>query len=249
MRTLLVTLNAKYIHSSLALRYLKYYIREKAGFNADILEFSINNNILEMLQDIYSYKPEIIGFACYIWNIEMTRQLISLIKSVMPEVKIICGGPEVSYEPESLMMIDKNIDYIISGEGEKPFLSLLTKIYNNDKLSLEPGIVFIDDAKVVNGGIYTLDNLNELIFPYNEEEISSSKDKIIYYESSRGCPFSCQYCLSSAIAATFTAPDAAVIVEPFRYTAEFSPATSVPSEARPAFPVYSSEPPFILPSV
>ena len=198
MRTLLVTLNAKYIHSSLALRYLKYYIKEKAGFNADILEFSINNNILEMLQDIYSYKPEIIGFACYIWNIEMTRQLISLIKSVMPEVKIICGGPEVSYEPESLMMIDKNIDYIISGEGEKPFLSLLTKIYNNDKLSLEPGIVFIDDAKVVNGGIYTLDNLNELIFPYNEEEISSSKDKIIYYESSRGCPFSCQYCLSSA---------------------------------------------------
>ena len=65
-------------------------------------------------------------------------------------------------------------------------------------MSLEPGIVFIDDAKVVNGGIYTLDNLNELIFPYNEEEISSSKDKIIYYESSRGCPFSCQYCLSSA---------------------------------------------------
>ncbi len=126
MRTLLVTLNAKYIHSSLALRYLKYYIKEKAGFNADILEFSINNNILEMLQDIYSYKPEIIGFACYIWNIEMTRQLISLIKSVMPEVKIICGGPEVSYEPESLMMIDKNIYYIISGEGEKPFLSLLT---------------------------------------------------------------------------------------------------------------------------
>ena len=198
LRTLLVTLNAKYIHSSLALKYLKYYVEEHSDLKADILEFSINNNILDMLREIYSYKPDIIGFACYIWNIEMTRQLISLVKSVMPEIKIICGGPEVTYNPEHLLLVDKNIDYIISGEGEKPFLSLIKKISNKEIISTDLGLAFRENDKLSYGGIYTLEDINELVFPYNEDEILLNKDKIIYYESSRGCPFSCQYCLSSA---------------------------------------------------
>ena len=198
LRTLLVTLNAKYIHSSLALKYLKYYVEEHSDLKADILEFSINNNILDMLREIYSYKPDIIGFACYIWNIEMTRQLISLVKSVMPEIKIICGGPEVTYNPEPLLLVDKNIDYIISGEGEKPFLSLIKKISNKEIISTDLGLAFRENDKLSYGGIYTLEDINELVFPYNEDEILLNKNKIIYYESSRGCPFSCQYCLSSA---------------------------------------------------
>ncbi|MDF2565502.1 MAG: hypothetical protein K0Q53_1897 [Massilibacillus sp.] len=197
MKVILTTLNAKYTHSSLAIRYLKEYC--KTVCEVEIQEFSINNGILDILSQLFEVKPDIIGFACYIWNIEMTMKLVNLLKKVLPNITIICGGPEVSYQPEGFFRENPSIDYIIQGEGEETLYHLLTQLKLGRTMEDIPALTYYNEEnQIVSSNAVVVKNLDTIPFPYHDEDIIALKDKIIYYESSRGCPFSCQYCLSSA---------------------------------------------------
>lgn len=201
IKTLLITLNAKYIHSSLALRYLQAYCSEGCG-EVGIKEYTINNKLLNILSDVYKEKPDIIGVACYIWNIEMTMSLIRLIKKVLPHTVVIVGGPEVSYDPAVIMQEQPDIDYLIQGEGEVVLKALLRALAGHGTVDSIDGLAFRTDGGqvMINGTSQTVACLDEVPFPYTESSMKELKDKIIYYESTRGCPFNCQYCLSSATA-------------------------------------------------
>lgn len=197
MKIVLSTLNAKYIHSSLALRYLKNFCQPLA--DVVVKEYSINNSLLAILADIYREQPGVIGFACYIWNIDMTMDLTRLLKKVCPQTVIILGGPEVSYDPAETLSACDSIDYIIQGEGEEILSNLVQALTTGADLKNIAGLAYRQDGVIkVNGGPQLISSLDDIGFPYSDEDMHSLKDKIIYYESSRGCPFSCQYCLSSA---------------------------------------------------
>lgn len=197
MKVILTTLNAKYTHSSLALRYLKEYC--KPVCKVEIKEFSINNGLLDILSQIYQAKPDTVGFACYIWNIEMTIKLVNLLKKVLPDITIICGGPEVSYQPEEFLRENESVDYIIQGEGEETLYHLLAQLKLRKRIEDIPALTYYNQKnEMVSSRAIVVENLDTIPFPYHDEEMAELKDKIIYYESSRGCPFSCQYCLSSA---------------------------------------------------
>lgn len=197
MKTVLATLNAKYIHSSLALYYVRAFC-ETSDNEFAVKEYSVNNHLLDILSDIYGEQPDVIGLACYIWNIEMTLQLAALIRKVLPETRIILGGPEVSYDGEAVMAASTAIDYIIKGEGEETFAKLLDYLGGTGTLAGMEGLTYRqEDGTITAGKFQVVQDINLLPFPYSNQDMVSLKDKIIYYETSRGCPFSCQYCLSS----------------------------------------------------
>ncbi|MDF2636094.1 MAG: hypothetical protein K0R78_2968 [Pelosinus sp.] len=200
MKVVLSTLNAKYIHSSLALKYLKTACNKSNIVGSDIVlkEYTINNDLLVILSDIYSEKPDIVGLSCYIWNIDMTLKLAGLLKKVLPEVVIVLGGPEVSYDPFDVMKTNSFIDYVVQGEGEDTLKALLTALASNTPIHNIEGLSFRQKEEIVVGTPQIIANVNTILFPYCESDMEKLKDKIIYYESARGCPFSCQYCLSSA---------------------------------------------------
>lgn len=198
MNVVLSTLNSKFIHSSLALRYLKAY-GEAHGQAYDIVEYTINMPVLHILSDITEHDIDVLGFACYIWNIEMTLHVVDMVKAVRPDIKIVLGGPEVSFTADELLERCPNIDYIVQGEGEEAFHALVTALQlGND--GLDPVIPGVRGRR--NGSILgsteavEVRDLSTIPFPYTEEDMDDLEHKIIYYESSRGCPFSCQYCLS-----------------------------------------------------
>lgn len=198
MNVLLTTLNAKYIHSSLALRNLRAYCRSAVS-EILVREYTINNTLLDILADIYSLKADVIGFACYIWNIDMTLKLADLIKKVKPDVKLILGGPEVSYEPLDILQNCESIDYIVQGEGEKTLNQLLTALQNKDSLISISGLSYRqENGRIVEGSPQVIEKLDSVPFSYDRTDMDNLADRIVYYESSRGCPYSCQYCLSSA---------------------------------------------------
>lgn len=198
MNVVLSTLNSKFIHSSLALRYLKAY-GEAHGQAYDIVEYTINMPVLHILSDITEHDIDVLGFACYIWNIEMTLHVVDMVKAVRPDIKIVLGGPEVSFTADELLERCPNIDYIVQGEGEEAFHALVTALQlGNDGLDpVIPGVrgrrngCILGSAEAVE-----VRDLSTIPFPYTEEDMDDLEHKIIYYESSRGCPFSCQYCLS-----------------------------------------------------
>ena len=198
MNVVLSTLNSKFIHSSLALRYLKAY-GEAHGQAYDIVEYTINMPVLHILSDITEHDIDILGFACYIWNIEMTLHVVDMVKSVRPDIKIVLGGPEVSFTVDELLERCPNIDYIVQGEGEEAFHALVTALQlGNDGLNpVIPGVRGRRDGSIL-GSLEAVEvsDLSSIPFPYTEEDMEDLEHKIIYYESSRGCPFSCQYCLS-----------------------------------------------------
>ena len=198
MNVVLSTLNSKFIHSSLALRYLKAY-GEAHGQAYDIVEYTINMPVLHILSDITEHDIDILGFACYIWNIEMTLHVVDMVKAVRPDIKIVLGGPEVSFTADELLERCPNIDYIVQGEGEEAFHALVTALQlGNDGLDpVIPGVRGRRDGSIL-GSIEAVEvsDLSSIPFPYTEEDMEDLEHKIIYYESSRGCPFSCQYCLS-----------------------------------------------------
>lgn len=200
MRVLLTTLNAKYIHSSLALRNLKGYCQPLTN-EITVKEYTINNTLLDILADIFAQRPKVIGFACYIWNIDMTLKLASMAKKVMPDVRIILGGPEVSYDPRNILQTCDYIDYIIMGEGEETLRQLVEALMSNSDVQSITGLSYRGkNAELAEGCTQVVGDLDSIPFAYNEADMDELGDKIIYYESSRGCPFSCQYCLSSATA-------------------------------------------------
>ena len=195
MKVLLLALNAKFIHTSLALRYIKAYSHEYSG-QIHILETSINNNENEIIKAIYKEKPDIIGISCYIWNMAYIKMLIPTLKKILPNVTIVLGGPEVSYEGENLLSIPE-VDIIMEGEGEETWKEYLDyRILGKGNLSEIAGLVYRNDAEDIQRNMprQPLD-LNNLPFVY--DNLEGLEHKIIYYEASRGCPFNCQYCLSS----------------------------------------------------
>ena len=198
MNVVLSTLNSKFIHSSLALRYLKAY-GEAHGQAYDIVEYTINMPVLHILSDITEHDIDVLGFACYIWNIEMTLHVVDMVKAVRPDIKIVLGGPEVSFTADELLERCPNIDYIVQGEGEEAFHALVTALQlGNDGLDpMIPGVRGRRDGSIL-GSLEAVEvrDLSTIPFPYTEEDMENLEHKIIYYESSRGCPFSCQYCLS-----------------------------------------------------
>lgn len=198
MNVVLSTLNSKFIHSSLALRYLKAY-GEAHGQAYDIVEYTINMPVLHILSDITEHDIDVLGFACYIWNIEMTLHVVDMVKAVRPDIKIVLGGPEVSFTADELLERYPNIDYIVQGEGEEAFHALVTALQlGNDGLNpVIPGVRGRRDGSIL-GSLEAVEvsDLSSIPFPYTEEDMDNLEHKIIYYESSRGCPFSCQYCLS-----------------------------------------------------
>ena len=198
MNVVLSTLNSKFIHSSLALRYLKAY-GEAHGQAYDIVEYTINMPVLHILSDITEHDIDVLGFACYIWNIEMTLHVVDMVKSVRPDIKIVLGGPEVSFTADELLERCPNIDYIVQGEGEEAFHALVTALQlGNDGLDpVIPGVRGHRNGSILGSAeAVEVRDLSTIPFPYTEEDMEDLEHKIIYYESSRGCPFSCQYCLS-----------------------------------------------------
>ncbi|NLZ80928.1 MAG: B12-binding domain-containing radical SAM protein [Clostridiales bacterium] len=196
MKVLLVGINAKYIHSNLAIQSLKAYAG-KYKENIEIVEYTINHYKDFILGDIFKKKPDIIGFSCYIWNIELVTGIMTELHKVLPNTQIWLGGPEVSYRPNELLKEYPYIKGIAVGEGEKSFLNLMEH-YIDDQSSLKEirGIVYQDEnGTIISNPVAEIMDMSTIPFPY--QELDKFKNRIIYYESSRGCPFSCSYCLSS----------------------------------------------------
>lgn len=198
MKVLLTALNAKFIHMNLAVRYLKKMVLDRVDIDVQISEFTINHNADYIIGEIYGSNPDILCFSCYIWNMEMINYITKQIKKVMPEVIIVLGGPEVSFETEALMKENDAIDIVVIGEGEEIFRELILRLEEDGDYSTVEGIAFRARGNIIlTPSKAKLPNMGDLPFPYKDESLSG--DKIVYYESSRGCPFNCQYCLSSAI--------------------------------------------------
>ncbi len=195
MRILLTAINAKYIHSNLAVYSLKAAAGE-LGSHVELAEFTINHRTEEILGEIYRRRPEVLLFSCYIWNIEQVKELVRECAQILPGVPIWLGGPEVSFCAGALLKEYPELTGILMGEGEESF-RLLVESYVAGVLdwSRIPGAAFRLSGEIrINAPGAPLD-MSALPFPY--EELGKFSHRIIYYESSRGCPFSCSYCLSS----------------------------------------------------
>ena len=196
MNVICSTLNAKFIHTNLAIRYLKAYA--EPDFNIQIKEYTIKDPILNIVTDLYQQKPKVIGFSCYIWNIEETIKVVNLLKKVDPSLIIVLGGPEVTYDTREWMEKVPEVDFIVMGEGEQTFKQLLTEIQNNHNFKKVPGIALRENQQIVITPQMNKLDLKELPSPYRfPEDIANLGKRVTYIETSRGCPFSCQFCLSS----------------------------------------------------
>ena len=197
MKILLTTLNSKFIHSNLAIKYLDAMIRDKV--DSVVEEFTINEDIEDILSKIMIGGYDMVAFSCYIWNIERTMKIAENIKKISPETLILIGGPEVTYDAESTLQGHDFIDFIIAGEGEKALSDLVDIIkeperfkeitnlysrYSSEDMDFESRSLVVTDLSIIPP-VY-LDTKKEDI-----------ENKIVYYETSRGCTFSCSYCLSS----------------------------------------------------
>lgn len=200
-KLLLIGINSKFIHSNLAIYSLKACCSDYSN-HIVIKEYTINRPMQEILADIYEEKPRMIAFSCYIWNIRLVYDLITELVKILPDTDIWLGGPEVSFDCFDILNSHKEIRGIMSGEGEITY-ALLAKSYveyvDDAAMLLRAlnsiGGLYINGPKPVFTGERTCMNMDELAFAY--EDLSQFENRIIYYETSRGCPFSCSYCLSS----------------------------------------------------
>jgi len=186
----LIGINSKFIHTNTATWYL-FYSLKKNNISSEVLSYTINDKYLDVLKDILSDKPDIVCFSCYIWNINFVLTLVEDIKKIDNKIKIILGGPEVSFNSEELLR-NNNIDLIIRGEGE----NIITNIINGD---YSMGCAYISNNKYIDTGYNIISELNDIPFIFTPKMLEKEKNKIIYYESSRGCPYNCIYCLSSTL--------------------------------------------------
>lgn len=196
MNIVLTTLNAKYIHTNLAIRYLKAYAQPE--YDATIVEYTIKDPVINIVSDLIQKKPDVIGFSCYIWNIEETIKVIKMIKKINPDILIVVGGPEVTYDVLEWMEKVPDFDVIVIGEGEQTLKQLLAGFSNGRDFSEVHGIAYRNEGGIqLNPQRNKLD-LKDLPSPYRfEEDADHLSKRVTYVETSRGCPFSCQFCLSS----------------------------------------------------
>lgn len=213
MKFLLVAINAKYIHSNPAIYSLKAFVGREAGRDVELAEYTINQYSGEILADIYRRKPDVVGFSCYIWNWNMVKELLPELPKVLPGVRLWLGGPEVSFDADKILREYPQLSGVMVGEGEKTFQELLA-YYSEGEAKKADGAqeaAGTGQADGVRGSAlaqipglclpegYTpareLTNMSEIPFLY--EDMEPFKNRILYYESGRGCPYRCSYCLSS----------------------------------------------------
>lgn len=197
MKILLTAVNAKYIHSNLAVYSLKSYAQSYMDDNGkdvqiEIAEYTINQLIDDILRDIYLKAPDVLCLSCYIWNIQYIEEIVREYSKICPETMIWLGGPEVSYDAVKVLERLPMVKGVVKGEGEETF----KKLAEGEDLDQIQGITYrTEEGKIVEQGWRPVMNLSNVPFVYHDME--DFKNKIIYYESSRGCPFNCSYCLSS----------------------------------------------------
>ena len=194
MKVLLVGINAKYIHSNLAIRYLKEYVKED-HIQIDIKEFTINQSVDHIVYEIYKMRTDVVGLSCYIWNIKHVIEVTNILKKISPKTKICLGGPEVSYD-KSIWDKIPYLDVVISGEGEETFREYIVALKNQKPIKDVLGIMFKHEGQVVANSNRNAISLDQVSFVY-KDGFDEFTHRIIYYETMRGCPFNCQYCLSS----------------------------------------------------
>lgn len=199
MKVVLAALNAKYTHSSLALRYLSKAAR---GFDHEAVEYNINQDLAQIAGDLSRRKPDVLGFSCYIWNIEQVLQITADLRLVNPGLTIVLGGPEVSFDVEFWLEKHPQIDYIVAGEGEEAwpaFLKLWDESRGNpslEELAAIPGLAFRWGEEIRQNPTRHVD-LGSI--PEVYDDVTGLENRIVYYETTRGCPFRCAYCLSSVM--------------------------------------------------
>nr|WP_302598444.1 B12-binding domain-containing radical SAM protein [uncultured Cellulosilyticum sp.] len=203
MKVVLLALNAKYIHTSLALRSIATYCKEYED-DIKVLELTINQNENEIIKVIYDEAPDILGISCYIWNMSFIKMLVPTLRKILPDTKIILGGPEVTYEGDDLLN-ELPINFVMEGEGEETWKAYLD-YYTGKGLALEDvdGLIYkAQEQNAQNEAAHKIirnkprQPLNLEYLPFVYDSLEGLEHKIIYYEASRGCPFRCQYCLSS----------------------------------------------------
>ena len=189
MKVLLAAINAKYIHSNLAV----YSLRANLGKykeNVQLKEYTINHQKEDVIQDIYKEQPDVLAISCYIWNIDFIQGILEDIKKVLPKTDIWLGGPEVSYLSEQFLKENPWVKGIVRGEGEVTFCELVSSYVDKEKkLSDICGLTYVSKGEIHSNPDRALSNLDDLTFAY--EDLSDFENRIIYYESSRGCPYSC----------------------------------------------------------
>ncbi|MBQ6860460.1 MAG: DUF4080 domain-containing protein [Clostridia bacterium] len=197
MKVLLSTLNTKYVHTNIAIKYLYESAKDK---NIEVIEFTINEPINKILREIYDRDANVIAFSVYLWNIDEILKLSENIKKIQPKIKIVLGGPEVTYQSRLLLEKYTFIDYILIGEGEESFPKLLDFMENeNQEKDILKNVSYRkDDGTIVEGEIAIVCDTNKI--PKIASQIVEGYDgKIVYIETVRGCPYNCSYCLSSTI--------------------------------------------------
>ena len=196
MKILLAACNAKYIHSNLAVYDLQAYASEYTD-HIILKEYTINQQKDDIMRDIYLEHPDVVCVSCYIWNISFVKELMADLAKILPDADFWAGGPEVSYDAEKFLSENPEFAGVMVGEGEETFQELSGYYVkkNPEKLENITGICYRDGEKIIHNGWRQIMNLSSIPFIY--KDLSEFKNRIIYYESSRGCPFSCSYCLSS----------------------------------------------------
>lgn len=193
MKTLITTLNSKFIHTSLSLRLM--YVSSYKNHDVDFKEYTIKDSIDHIVDDIISMQLDVVAFSCYIWNIEYIQKICKILKDKQPKLVIIYGGPEVTYEAQYFLE-NYCVDYIITGEGEVAFPSLLDALEKNKNIDIY-GVQYLGHIKNEVACV-DLDIVEQFDSPYAlDKDKNQMSKRILYFESSRGCPFQCQYCLSS----------------------------------------------------
>ena len=196
MKILLAACNAKYIHSNLAVYDLQAYASEYAD-HIILKEYTINQQKDDIMRDIYLEHPDVVCVSCYIWNLSFVKELMADLTKILPDADFWAGGPEVSYDAEKFLTENPEFKGVMVGEGEETFRELAGYYVEKDPQNLKDmtGICYRDGDQIIHNGWRQIMDLSKIPFIY--KDLSDFKNRIIYYESSRGCPFSCSYCLSS----------------------------------------------------